>query len=328
MKERETNRQRAKKEAQAAKNRRTMTRRAFLGGGLGIAGLAAGGWLLTQANTGETPVPQISDPIINKENPLSEVEMQGITRQAIADYESVFGVNLDESLILANTAMESYDKIAIGKDRAGGELFSAAETSGDIPPKMRISTEFIQALSPNDQVPMTHALLVHELVHYDGARYSDPDLSRFLFSQYDETRDKGFEGEYIRGFKVVGKSTATGQDFSIFNQLEEAAAFTLGNYAAQKKGILPVDHFFFSQQGFSKETESFSYVVSQLFPNFGEGLNTVAALRRSPGGLSQFAQLIGQKLGWTEVEAQNIGMMVLSHVNSGSIENIKQGFQK
>lgn len=321
----ESNREYLKREARQAQKRKTMTRRAVILGGASVVGLGAIGYLATQANDGgNNPALPTVDTFPGLKDPLSITEVQDVTRQAIDDYESVLGVKLDKNLIVASTSLVKYDRTAVGLDRSKEALISAASTSDEQPPKISISSEFISNLPLNERKPMARALMTHELVHYDASHYQDLETSAFIFSKYEETSG-GVEPQYVRGFKVVGKGTVDGKDWSVFSQLEEAAAFTIGNYTTiQSKALFP-DNFYFVQQGFQSETACFAYVIEKLFPSFEEGMRTVAAIRQEPNSLSIFASLLGEKLGWDEKRAKEVGLTVLFSVNAGNLEAIKQG---
>ncbi len=318
---RETNRQRAKREAKSAQSKRQMTRRAFLIGGVSLATLGGVGYLATQVNEGKNV------PILPPESPEASlgVDIVAVTNLAIDDFEAVSGgLTLDRNTIINSTSFKNYNESGPSIDRTGEQGFSAAEVTNDVPPKIHISSQFIEIVPPADRIAMTRAILNHELVHYDGLRYEDVELGTNIFSQYPATKEKSVKGVYIRGFKVVGKSSA-GQDFSVFNQLEEAAAFMIGNFITQERNVLPDNHVYFKQQGFQDESASLRLVMDKVFPNFGEGIKQLVALRRQPDGLAQFATLLGEKLGWENQEARNIGLSILSSVNAGSIDRIREG---
>jgi len=293
--------------------RRTLTRRALILGGVSLPVLAAGGL--------------ISHELGKSSESFSVEDLKRATALAIDDYEAVFGPTFKREQVLESVFLRESgtDEVNSGIDASGESAVSLATTSVEEPYRITLSSDYLNSLPVSERETSARLLLIHELWHYNSKTGSDPETSSYIFSKVPKLSELQLTPTFTKGFRIVGTSKTDGKKYGWFNGVEEATAFAAAKFVAQKRGLYNPANPMFRSYSFQQETATLEHLIDSAFESRDQAYNTIASFRGSPQPLRSFAYHIGtNNLHLEGQEATQGGIAILSYVNSGNLKGVQQ----
>lgn len=248
---------------------------------------------------------------------LNQDTVERVSRFAIEDFNRILATNLDIEKTTAQiklvSSLDEYQQI-IGANEQGyipkDEITRPAITTDQTPQSPKSIYLYNSALTITlSQIPenfreialneFIEMVIKHELVHFSSAQYPSPALHDVTYGKIVKNIPE-FAGKEIIAGVVEGaevKATVAGQKKSLFQNLEEAEAFLIGDLAIRKRGQLPyIEPLTAGDLGIEVQAQLTRDLLTKLNPDLDESLKNLFSLRNKVGGREEYCLQIANSL--------------------------------
>lgn len=323
-----------------------MSRRVFLKGSFEVAGgvvILLYGGCTTERQPTSIPQDRITTPPgkaeITRLPEVTETNIKNIAKRCIGDFNRVLGFRIPEeeavSKVNLTADLKTYQDIikesdidyqpTDEKDRPGITTDSHHSRGKQIFLYKSAIDEMTKALPATEQGSKAREdfiewVINHELSHWVASNYPSAQLHSLvyekMFAGTDQLRGKQITPDIVVGAKV--KAYADGVRKSVFQSLEEAEAFVIGDFVTKRRGRPQVGTFITaSDMEIQPQVDLLLDLLRRIGPNPDDAIKTLASIRTEVGGREKYGKIIGQKFGVVENDQLFFSMSLLYAIDGG-----------